>query len=83
MTLVYSIFAFATNIETARTTDYLNPNRGLDYLSISLGSKSRVSTGSNRDGEKYYLVSSWLGVAMLVIWMVIFVWIKRKVRKIE
>ncbi len=41
MILVYSIFSFATNIAVAKQTDYLNPNSGLDYLSISLGSKSR------------------------------------------
>ena len=50
MFLVYSVFAFITNIIVASRTDYLT-TQNLDYLSISLGAKSRVSTVSpNEDG---------------------------------
>jgi hypothetical protein len=49
MVVVYSAFAFGTNISVANNTNY---NSGsLDYLSISLGSKSRYAAGTtNSDG---------------------------------
>ena len=51
MAVVYSAFAFGTNIASARSSNYLNnANSSLDYLSISLGSKSRIN-GKNSDGE--------------------------------
>lgn len=45
MILIYSIFAFVTNVVTAKEADYLNANNSFDYLSISLGAKSRYTTG--------------------------------------
>lgn len=51
MTVVYSVFAFATNISIAKSSNYLNSNNStLDYLSISLGSKSKHGTAKNQDG---------------------------------
>jgi hypothetical protein len=50
MTVVYSAFAFGTNISSARASNYLNNAiSSLDYLSISLGAKSRIN-GMNNDG---------------------------------
>ena len=42
MLVVYSAFALVTNIYVAEKTDYLKTQ--FDYLSISLGAKSRIST---------------------------------------
>jgi len=52
MAVVYSAFALGTNISTAHSSDYLNStNSTLDYLSISLGSKSQHNSIINNDGE--------------------------------
>ena len=58
-------------------------NSTLDYLSISLGSKSKHNKASNIDGEMYYYISSWLGVLMLVFWWFMFACFKRKIANIE
>ncbi len=48
MTLIYSVFSFASNISVAKTSNYLNSsNSTLDYLSISLGAKSRYNNTKN------------------------------------
>jgi hypothetical protein len=83
MVLIYSIFAFTTNVTTAYDNNYLNSSNGtLDYLSISLGSKAN-SRGSNiGNANTYYLVSSWLGIPMLVVWLLLFIWMKKGIRKL-
>ena len=85
MTLAYSIFAFVTNLTTAYSANYLNSShQTLDYLSISLGSKSRlIGSNSNSEGETYYYVSSWLGVAMLGAWWVLFAVFKGETLEME
>jgi hypothetical protein len=85
MLFVYSVFAFATNISVAKSTDYLNAqSQTLDYLSISLGAKSRYSVlGNNNDGEKYFSASSWLGVVMLLVWAFVFGMIRKEISSIE
>lgn len=81
MTVVYSAFALGTNISAAYSSNYLNSaNSSLDYLSISLGSKSRVN-GKNSDGEQYYYISSCLGLLMLIIWWFLFVFYKNEIGK--
>lgn len=81
MTVVYSAFAFGTNISSARATNYLNSGvSSLDYLSISLGAKSRIN-GMNSDGEQYYYISSCLGVLMLIIWWLLLIFFKNEIGK--
>jgi hypothetical protein len=51
MAVVYSAFSLGTNISTAHSSNYLNSsNSTLDYLSISLGAKSKHSSIENSDG---------------------------------
>ena len=84
MLLVYSLFAFGSNISVAKSTNYLNNTANIDYLSISLGAKSRQTTVSqNKTGETLYLVSAWLGVLMLLIWMFMFGCIRKETAAIE
>ena len=52
-------------------------------MSISLGAKSRQSVNQNDDGEKYYLVSVWLGLVMLIIWVICFIYIKKQAHHFE
>jgi len=79
MLVIYSIFSFATNLAVADS----NTKDSMDYLSISLRSKFFKSTEDNDLGKIYYLVSSWLGVAMLVIWGILFVFMKKDIRLTE
>ena len=52
MVIVYSAFAFGSNLSVAKNTNYNSGN--LDYLSISLGAKSRyvlnINATTNTDG---------------------------------
>lgn len=78
MTLVYSGFAFITNIIAASNSGSLfNEEGNLDYLAISLGSKVNKSGAINDDGKQFYLISSWLGIAMLLVWFIYFIFIKK------
>lgn len=79
MLLIYSIFTFATNISVANSASNSGP---LDYLSISLGSKAN-SASTNEDAKTYYLASSWLGVAMLGVWLIVLIIMKKRTKKIE
>lgn len=79
MIVVYSVFSFATNISIAKDS---KPNQALDYLAISLGSKANNST-TNDNANIYYLASSWLGVAMLVFWLIALVKMKKDLKVIE
>lgn len=73
MVLIYSIFSFVTNITVGQQA---LKGGVLDYLSISLGSKAKAST-TNTNANNFYLVSSWLGVAMLALWLLALVLIKK------
>jgi hypothetical protein len=43
MVVIYSVFAFATNISVANDYNYINSkNSTIDYLSISLGAKANA-----------------------------------------
>lgn len=82
--MVYSLFALGTNISVAKSTNYLNNTQSIDYLSISLGAKSRQTTVSqNTTGETFYYISAWLGVVMLLIWIFVFGCIRRETAAIE
>lgn len=75
MAVVYSIFSFATNLSVARDTT----KGALDYLAISLGAKANASS-TNNDSNTFYLASSWLGVAMLVIWLIALIKMKKDIK---
>ena len=84
MAVIYSAFAFGTNISTAYSSNYLNSsNSTLDYLSISLGSKSKHKDLSKSYGEEAYYISCCLGLLMLFIWLFLFIYFKSKVGLIE
>lgn len=84
MTIVYSAFAFGTNVSTAYSSNYLNSsNSTLDYLSISLGSKSKNHNPLNNEGPEFFYISSWLGLVMLVIWWFMFGCFKKEISVIE
>jgi hypothetical protein len=77
MTLIYSIFAIATNVlasESYTSAGGLDIS-SLDYLVISLSSKQTYPTDTNK---LYYFISCWLGLAMIVLWMLALVGIKYK-----
>lgn len=77
MVVVYSIFAFATNIAVANDST----NGPLDYLAISLGSKANNST-KNDNANTYYLASSWLGVCMLVFWLIALIKMRKDLKEV-
>jgi hypothetical protein len=68
LTLVYSIFALATNV-VASNNNSLGSNYTLDYLTISLASKQSNPIDLNK---LYYYVQAWLGMVVVIIWGIIF-----------
>ncbi len=86
MLLIYSIFAFATNVvasgKFSTCTTLLGCSSNLDYLAISLGSKQQNPTSEN---QTYYYVQCWLGVAMVVVWFITFALLKyyEKLKELE
>jgi hypothetical protein len=77
MIVVYSVFSLATNISIAQSMNTSN------YLVISLGSKNSNSSSDNQKAQDFYYASSWLGVAMVVIWGIFFIFLKIQVKKTE
>lgn len=77
MTFIYSLFTFITNIVAANQT----VDSGIDYLKISLTSKVKGSDKSA--AETYYLVSSCLGIIMLVAWFIAFIIMKKMIKNTE
>lgn len=73
MTLIYSIFALATNV-IASSNGAIDISQ-LDYIAISLSAKQKNQTETNK---LYYFISCWLGVAMIVTWIFALVGIKYK-----
>lgn len=71
MVLIYSVFSLATNVSIAQGVNNSN------YLVISLGSKSSNQASDNQKAQDFYLASSWLGVSMIVIWGILFVFLKK------
>lgn len=68
LTLVYSIFALATNIIAAKNSS-LDSSYTVDYLTISLSSKESNPTTQNK---LFYYIQCWLGMAVTIIWILIF-----------
>jgi hypothetical protein len=79
MTIVYSGFALATNVLASSTATSSGVSlSSIDYIAISLSAKEKNDTSTNR---LYYFVSCWLGVAMILIWVVAMVGLKYKEAK--
>ena len=76
MTLVYSIYAIVTNV-IASSNGPIDISQ-LDYIAISLSSKQQNQT---EDNKRYYFISCWLGVAMIILWIFALVGIKYKEAK--
>jgi hypothetical protein len=68
LTLVYSIYSLATNIIASRNNS-LGNNYNVDYLAISLASKQSNPTDLNK---LFYFIQAWLGMAVVIIWIVLF-----------
>jgi hypothetical protein len=74
MTILYSIFALVTNIIASQVlTSAGIQTTSLSYITISLSSKETNKTDTN---SMYYFISCWLGVGMLLIWMLVLIGIK-------
>lgn len=74
MTLLYSIFALITNVLAANTlSDSGVDVSSVDYITISLSSKQTNPTDQNKD---YYYISCWLGLIMILLWIVALILIK-------
>lgn len=68
LTLVYSIYSLATNIIASKNNS-LGSSYTVDYLTISLASKQSNPTDLNK---LFYFIQAWLGMAVVIIWIVIF-----------
>jgi hypothetical protein len=83
MTVVYSIYAFATNISAsgiyaqmmAKTGSNLssNVNSTFSYVALSLGSKQLNPTDENKT---YYFIQCWIGLGMVTVWLFVLFAIK-------
>lgn len=74
MMVIYGAYALATNVlaSTAVTTSGISLST-VDYISISLSSKQTNDTSKNR---LYYYIQCWLGVAFILIWSLVLLYIK-------
>lgn len=74
MIVIYSFFALATNVVASKA---ISTSSGIlsnvDYLSISLGSKQTNPTDVN---QMYYIIQCWLGVAVVIFWLISFFAVK-------
>lgn len=72
MLIVYSAYSFASNIidsdNASKTTATDSSSVIFNFLKISLGSKAT----NGGDNSLQYYISSWLGVGMLVFWIIMF-----------
>jgi hypothetical protein len=74
MIVIYSVFSLATNVSVVETSKTSN------YLVISLGSKSNSEASNNEKAKEFYLTSSWLGAGMVLIWGILFIFLKKQVK---
>ena len=70
MTLIYSIYALATNVIATGNIDLNNLTNvdqytNADVITISLASKEVHQTEENKT---FYFIQSWIGMAMVLIW---------------
>lgn len=78
MTLAYSIYALATNliasgVINSNSTLSSTIKSGVSYIALSVGSKQLNPTDDNK---KYYFIQCWIGVGLLVLWMLVFFFLK-------
>lgn len=80
MIVVYSFFALYTNFLAAATANlnFSTATYTEVIVAISLTYKQAFNTDTNK---MYYFVSCWLGVAMIIIWIIALVGIKYKEAK--
>jgi hypothetical protein len=78
--LVYSGFALFTNYGAAKSgnLDFSKASYTEAIVGISLSYKQVFNTDTNK---MYYFISCWLGVAMIVIWIIALIGIKFKEAK--
>lgn len=75
MTVVYSIYALITNLKAAGAYDSLVTEGRIisifpitkGYLALSIGSKQMNPTDEN---AAYYLIQCWIGIGLVIIWMI-------------
>lgn len=75
MTLAYSAFAIATNVVASQNTCYLSK-----LCMVSEGAKQ---TNAIDAVTNYYMIQSWLGLGMVIIWGFYFFYMSYKERKLE
>ena len=83
--VIYAVYALITNIMAANEYRRIVSSDELteqfksyeSFLVLSLGSKQLHETSTDK---KYYEIQCWLGVALLVVWGLIFTWIKYRER---
>lgn len=76
MTLIYSCYAFATNVIASGIYEaYVNNSTlsslksTVSYIKLSLGSKQINPTDENKN---YYLIQCWIGLCLVIIWLFVF-----------
>lgn len=87
MTLVYSIYALVTNLMASGVYDKIVKHTSItaikstvSYISLSLGSKQLNKSIANKI---YYYIQCWLGLAVLILWLIVFFLLKYFERKQE
>jgi len=88
MSIVYSAYSLATNIIAAgiykklvESGDKIATARTyISYVALSLGSKQMNPTSQN---EVFYYIQCWIGLAVVVIWLIMFFILKYSERKTE
>ena len=71
MTVVYSIYAFVTNLIASGKYDTSDPtavDTTVTWVQLSLGSKQENQTEVNKT---YYFISACIGAFLMLLWMVI------------
>lgn len=68
LTIVFSIYALATNIIAAKDNTQ-GDQYTVDYLTISLASKQKNNTDKNK---LFYFIQAWIGMATMIIWIFVF-----------
>lgn len=70
MSLVYSIYALATNVAASNILkETSNSQSTFSYIALSLGSKQLNPTDTNKS---YYYIQCWIGLAVVALWLFVF-----------
>lgn len=78
LSIIYSGFALATNVIASKESCSYYVVCSL--TTISEGAKQ---VGTNPTNDNYYLIQSWLGVGLAVVWSFYFMYMSYKERKQE